>query len=74
MDMALTVCLHRQSSQQSCEAGTIINPIHMRMLRQSKLSDLLMVTQITSDQIMNQDKQRASMFMAALFTIIKIQK
>ena len=30
----------------------------MRTLRQSKLSDSLMVTQIISDQIMNQDKQR----------------
>ena len=30
----------------------------MRTLRQSKLSDVLKVTQIISDQIMNQDKQK----------------
>ena len=27
MYMALAVCLHRQSAQQPCEAGTVINPI-----------------------------------------------
>lgn len=59
MDMALTVCLHHQSSQQSCEAGTVKQPhSDIRTLRQSMLSDLLMVTQIISDQIMNQDKQK----------------
>lgn len=59
MDMALTVCLHRQSSQQSWEAGTVNQPhSDIRTLRQSTLSDLLMVTQIISNQVMNQDKQR----------------
>lgn len=58
MDMAFTVCFH-QSSQQSCEAGTVNQPhSDIRTLMQSTLSDLLMVTQIISDQIMNQDKQR----------------